>query len=387
MHNITKQHHRYKNNVNLFQVAINAPEPVEVNYTTIYSPVFHYVDVNDEEDPHKTGILEVKVDSPDEDICAVVSVQPYSCPIVEELGGLSGGQQNVTFQTMLKSSAFIIRKSDYRAGFFLVLKVLEDGICKSSNTGTNAGDSTYLQKSFSFSVKTIQENLDAEGYGTLFTFVIIFLIVVAGLAVSGYLRLKEDKSKGLSKDERERRSNLILEEDPITTQSIMVSQSNVTDVTEIDGMNSTGTRATRTKAKYVNELSTKALSGRTIRKVKAMFQSNDMYIWLVVTMGISYAIPALQLVLKYQEEAAETGNLDLCYYNFQCAFPAGKLADFNHFLSNIGYVAFGLTFIVITKYKSWRYQSNKLLNVFEVERDAGVKHHQIIHKVHFNSNS
>ena len=310
MHNITKQHHRYKNNVNLFQVAINAPEPVEVNYTTIYSPVFHYVDVNDEEDPHKTGILEVKVDSPDEDICAVVSVQPYSCPIVEELGGLSGGQQNVTFQTMLKSSAFIIRKSDYRAGFFLVLKVLEDGICKSSNTGTNgnAGDSTYLQKSFSFSVKTIQENLDAEGYGTLFTFVIIFLIVVAGLGVSGYLRRKEDEKEGLSKDERERRSNLILEEDPITTQSIMVSQSNVTDVTEIDGMNSTGTRATRTKAKYVNELSTKALSGRTIRKVKAMFQSNDMYIWLVVTMGISYAIPALQLVLKYQEEAAETGN-------------------------------------------------------------------------------
>ena len=32
-----------------------------------------------------------------------------------------------------------------------------------------------------------------------------------------------------------------------------------------------------------------------------MFQANEMYIWFVIMMGVSYAIPALQLVLNYQD--------------------------------------------------------------------------------------
>ena len=55
----------------------------------------------------------------------MVSVQPFACPIFEEFGGLSY-MSNVTFQTMLSSSTFIIRKNNYPAGFFLVLKVMED---------------------------------------------------------------------------------------------------------------------------------------------------------------------------------------------------------------------------------------------------------------------
>ena len=93
-------------------------------------------------------------------------------------------------------------------------------------------------------------------------------------------------------------------------------------------------------------------------------------------MGISYAIPALQLVLKYQDETEETGNQDICYYNFQCSFPLGGLTDFNHFLSNIGYVGFGLTFLIITKYKSWKYRINQLSNIIETENGSF-----IIHKV------
>ena len=93
-------------------------------------------------------------------------------------------------------------------------------------------------------------------------------------------------------------------------------------------------------------------------------------------MGISYAIPALQLVLKYQDETEETGNQDICYYNFQCSFPLGGLTGFNHFLSNIGYVGFGLTFLIITKYKSWKYRINQLSNIIETENGSF-----IIHKV------
>ena len=61
-------------------------------------------------------------------------------------------------------------------------------------------------------------------------------------------------------------------------------------------------------------------------------------------------------VLSYQQESRHTGNQDLCYFNFQCSIPAGSLTDFNHFFSNIGYVFFGVIFLILTKYKSWRHR-------------------------------
>ncbi|XP_063366824.1 SID1 transmembrane family member 1-like [Cydia amplana] len=47
----------------------------------------------------------------------------------------------------------------------------------------------------------------------------------------------------------------------------------------------------------------------------------------------------------YQRMVFQTGNQDLCYYNFFCAHPLGPLADFNHVYSNIGYVLLGIAFM------------------------------------------
>ena len=160
-----------------------------------------------------------------------------------------------------------------------------------------------------------------------------------------------------------------------------------------------------------------------------------MYTWLVLVMGVFYAIPALQvlpkksiyldierniciciysfsrvyitknlywivlylqLTLNNEQELYLTGNQDLCYYNFKCARPVSNwvwflsgafssykfvdtilsenyinskdlnlftgisfpipfkvttLADFNHFFSNIGYIAFGLIFLILVRWQ------------------------------------
>ena len=70
----------------------------------------------------------------------------------------------------------------------------------------------------------------------------------------------------------------------------------------------------------------------------------------------------------------------MCYYNFQCSIPVGALTDFNHFFSNIGYIGFGFMFLILTKYKSWRYHSQDSLNMVITEIgnqsiDKGIPHH------------
>jgi len=54
------------------------------------------------------------------------------------------------------------------------------------------------------------------------------------------------------------------------------------------------------------------------------------------------------LVLYRLQVLNQTGNQDLCYYNFLCAHPLGLLSDFNHVFSNVGYIMLGLLFIVLT---------------------------------------
>lgn len=51
-----------------------------------------------------------------------------------------------------------------------------------------------------------------------------------------------------------------------------------------------------------------------------------------------------------------TGDQDMCYYNFACAYPyhlVMDFSDFNHFFSNIGYIVLGTIFVLITKRRDY----------------------------------
>lgn len=65
----------------------------------------------------------------------------------------------------------------------------------------------------------------------------------------------------------------------------------------------------------------------------------------------------LMLVWIYLQIVNDTGNDDICYYNFLCALPNNfglYIMDFNHVLSNIGYIFLGIVFIILTHLKSIR---------------------------------
>ena len=77
-------------------------------------------------------------------------------------------------------------------------------------------------------------------------------------------------------------------------------------------------------------------------------KKTQMYMWNLLIVAVFYALPVLQLVIIYQKVLNDTGDQDLCYYNFLCAHPLGDLTDFNHVYSNLGYILLGLLFIILT---------------------------------------
>lgn len=77
-------------------------------------------------------------------------------------------------------------------------------------------------------------------------------------------------------------------------------------------------------------------------------QKSYLYFYNVLTVSLFYGLPVIQLVVTYQRVLNQTGEQDLCYYNFLCAHPMGVISDFNHVFSNIGYVLLGLLFFGIT---------------------------------------
>ena len=117
---------------------------------------------------------------------------------------------------------------------------------------------------------------------------------------------------------------------------------------------------------FVSDLSRK--SPRVLSKKSQLYQ------WNLITIAIFYGLPVVQLVVTYQQVLNQTGNEDLCYYNFLCAHPLGLLSDFNHVYSNIGYVMLGGLFMIFVRRREFMYK-HMVAEHPGIDRKYGIPHH------------
>eukprot|EP01135_Chromosphaera_perkinsii_P007935 Nk52_evm7s1073 gene=Nk52_evmTU7s1073 len=80
------------------------------------------------------------------------------------------------------------------------------------------------------------------------------------------------------------------------------------------------------------------------KKIKHYFSN-------IVILAIFYFLPAVQLVFSYQSRFMD-GEQDLCFYNFECSRPVGKVQQFNNVYSNLGYVMVGILFLCLVRIRS-----------------------------------
>ncbi|XP_050440508.1 SID1 transmembrane family member 1-like [Adelges cooleyi] len=304
----------------------------EVSFNiTPSEPVFYYYNFL-----QNSSMVLLHVKSEDS-LCMTLSIQNATCPVFDSLETV---QYDGLRQTVSKSGGIIISREEYPLGLFIVFVVHSD------NSACIQGDYQVQRqhlrtKYVSFIIKTTVD----FNYQILDCVVVVCLFILIFILTAW---LYNGKSNSL-------KLQIPVLEEPTTSsygasvdaQPDNVSYDSSLDETDVDILKSPESWKDLIRTKsclYVSDLAKK-----DYRILKA---KSRLYLWNLITVAVFYSLPVIQLVFTYQKVLNESGNQDLCYYNFLCSHSLKlgpwKFSDFNHIFSNIGYVFFGLLFMLIT---------------------------------------
>ena len=79
-----------------------------------------------------------------------------------------------------------------------------------------------------------------------------------------------------------------------------------------------------------------------------------VYSYLAPLITMYYFVPAVQISSLLRQPEDQIGSRDLCYHNFRCSIPLYIFSDFNHIVSNMSYLLFGLSFVFLVWQKQRR---------------------------------
>lgn len=303
--------------------------------------------------PDDVEMVLVKANAQD-DFCAMVAIQNITCPVFDSEENVQYGN---FYQTMTYQAGITVRKSDYPNGFYIVVVMLSNDEPCSSNY-----QHVYRTRKKNVTLLVEEKITKVEYLAAIFAglgFCAFFYIVTIVLGCISYIRAKrkqprersmlDDSILGSPEDiatagpspsyaaisgHAESGSKDLPSPLPRTVSDSSLDEDDIDMLTDAESEK----EIYRTKAfLYVSDLARK--------DIRVLTKKSELYIWGLVTVGVFYAVPVMQLVITYQRVLDETGNQDLCYYNFWCAHPLGPLSDFNHVFSNISYILFGILFI------------------------------------------
>ncbi|XP_025103209.1 SID1 transmembrane family member 2-like isoform X2 [Pomacea canaliculata] len=168
------------------------------------------------------------------------------------------------------------------------------------------------------------------------------------------------------------------------------STSNARNIEDIDGEGDTSDVAPLQDAGPDSDVT----SNQTVEAPLNRFVSTESYnetakvcLWILGTITLFYGLPAVQLVLTYQKKMNENGDEDLCYYNFECAYPVRwlgyEIRSFNSFISNIGYVFLGIFFLFLVFLRNFLHTWDTLDIPIRQNHNGMLKHFGLLYAMGF----
>jgi len=332
---------------------------------------------NEEWDRNARFILNVETTDAiknSEDICMIVAVYNKKCPLHDRPSNVRNAEK---WATALKSLTMTIRadKFCFVDNFYVSVVVLPDDMpCEVSFV---YGDICYkdqgrslLSKRSKEIVVKIEKIMPYDEYWIpIFIPILgmIFLIIVSALVI----RFKSygEPVSVLPTEEQHEASNMnghddatdcILKTDQAAhnfcvscEKALGISGEQAVEGEQAEDEQSGRKRNKRAHQGMIRLKDRPTFADSTVLIDDKWFRRNRsrVYIYLVPLISIFYFVPAIQFVFQAKENEEMTGSMDLCYHNFKCQRPWWIFSDFNHVISNISYLLFGFSFILLAKLK------------------------------------
>ncbi|XP_021962965.1 SID1 transmembrane family member 1 [Folsomia candida] len=279
--------------------------------------------------------------------CMTASVQSLSCPVYDEVSTM---RHSGYWQTFSSTAGITVERKELPSGFFLILVTeFEDAVCRNKDgydsdqpRGVDPTAITRYDKSLQKQKQTIPSGLAREKsvsirvqkmlsyseyvWPTFFPLIIYVVVILITFVVYIWFH-RENVRRYVTSNKRPVVKSFLRSEKYICSSSH-----------EVDGW-----------------------------KREKLESKSSRYLWLLITVAIFYCIPVFQLIINYLGIVYRTGEQDICYYNNLCSLPLNKIMDFNHIYSNIGYLIFGVLFIVFTLIRQRTMEGRRGFFVFQIK--------------------
>lgn len=305
--------------------------------------------------PHNVSSVVVKAESID-DLCTVLSVQDVECPVYDMVGTVEHAGYR---QTMTRRGAITVeRNTFYNASFFIVLVVKPNDLdCEKFQrilfSSSSSEETTYCGRNKVINI-IIEATLSrSKFFAVIFSTLAFFLAFYVVALVVGITCHYRNRSSGIEDESNIR--NCLIDPNQVPTSYGAVGSLETRDLTEEEDCPINDAASSRSTTPDSSASNLRRGSRRTCLCVAELSKKPEeklakkyrLYVWNLVTLAIFYVLPVIQLVITYQMVVNKTGDEDICYYNFECAYKVGFLSAFNNVYSNIGYIMLGMLFIIL----------------------------------------
>ncbi|XP_050302474.1 SID1 transmembrane family member 1-like [Anthonomus grandis grandis] len=285
-------------------------------------------------------------------ICTIVSIQNVSCPVFDL-------NEDITFrgfyETFTTKGGITIPKYKFPYGFYIVFVAKADDYdCTRGVESSVSVEAAMVERRNKQLSLVISPSISYSDYvfavfvtlGAIGCFYVVFGVTFCVLSRKYYMPRQMEYAEHSDSISSRRRVLPIPVEQVHLSKNIQGSVNPETqslDETEYDHIQEI--QDDREIRLCRNE---PCLNDLARKPPQVIVKKSYLYLYNVLTVAIFYGLPVVQLVITYQRVLNQTGEQDLCYYNFLCAHPMGFLSDFNHVFSNVGYLSLGILFLIIT---------------------------------------
>ena len=326
---------------------------VEVEVTPFSSQIFQFFPSSGE-----PAVMLTVEDDADDYICMFVAINPPTCPWHDSTQTI---QNSRIWSRVLKLGYFTIQTKDFPQGFQVTLiSVANNEECISQ---VNDQEVTTKSKRVRLSIESLNLNYNYPISVSISMLVFLSVLFTTVWLLLWYCWTKPNYEEGGEEEEQFKGQNS-LESNGNQAENAGVSTEDEEDallkalreaglVTEdVEEKTALQAAVRRLRQQIKGDLNLTDMIHMTKRDVWHRRVRSYGYIFVVPLVSCFYFVPSVQMVMAEWFRSEDTGNRDRCYHNHGCSMPYGPFPDFNHTISNAGYIIYGLVFIGIVFLKS-----------------------------------